>query len=72
MTNKITDLENQPQQHTSSIIKDLDQLQTLSEEELQGVVGGCHFQSLVNLSASNGDGDDDIFGGGGNDTLNIG
>ena len=41
MTNKITDLENQPQQqHTSSIIKDLDNLQTLSEEELQGVVGG--------------------------------
>ena len=42
MTNKITNLENQPQlQHTSSIIsKDLDNLQTLSEEELQGVVGG--------------------------------
>ena len=42
MTNKIQqDLENQPQpkQHTS-LIKDLDQLQTLSEDELQEVVGG--------------------------------
>ena len=42
MTIKITDLENQPQQqHTSSIIKDSAVLQTLSEEELEGVVGGC-------------------------------
>ncbi len=39
MTNKITDLENQPQpqpqQHTSSILsQDLAELQPLSEEEL--------------------------------------
>ncbi len=42
MTNKITDLQNQqqPEQHTSSIIKDLDQLRTLSMEELNQVVGG--------------------------------
>ena len=42
MTNKITDLENQQQQqqHTS-LMKDSDQLRTLSEEELQGVVGGA-------------------------------
>ena len=40
MANKITDLENQPQQQHTSLIKDLDQLQILSEEELQGVVGG--------------------------------
>ena len=33
MTNKITDLENQPQQRRN-IIKDLDQLRTLTMEEL--------------------------------------
>ena len=40
MTNKITDLENQPQLEQEESIKDLDQLRPLSEEELQGVVGG--------------------------------
>ena len=41
MTNKITDLENQPQQqHTNSIIKDLDELRTLSMEEMSSISGG--------------------------------
>ena len=47
MTSKITDLENQPQQQHTSLIKDLDNLQTLSEEELQEVVGGLPTEQIL-------------------------
>ena len=56
MTNKITNLENKPQlQYTGSIIsKDLDNLQTLSEEELQGVVGGQEVASRASIGLPDG------------------
>ncbi len=55
MTNKITDLENQPQlqQNTSSIIKDLDQLRILSMEEMSHISGGNSlFETLIGATLS--------------------
>ena len=55
MTINREDRENQqhPEQHTSSIIKDLDQLRTLSMEEMSAISGGQTEQNFSRRGWSN-------------------